>query len=126
MIQMESYLHVADNSGVKEVKCVKVYGGSKHYIASVGDVILVSVRSLTKSGRSLGKVKKGAKYKAVIVRTKYNIGREDGSYIKFDDNAAVLIDDSGSLIATEVSGVVAREIKKNYPKIASLAKDGVV
>lgn len=120
MIQTESRLKVADNSGAKEVLCIKVLGGSKRRYASVGDKIVVSVKSAMPSGG----IKKGAVSKAVVVRTKKEIRRKDGSYIRFDDNAAVLLNAGGELRGTRIFGPVARELrKKEYMKIVSLAPE---
>ena len=120
MIQAETILNVADNSGAKRLNCIKVLGGSRRRYASVGDVIVVSVReSLPNS-----KVKKGDVLKAVIVRTAKEIRREDGSYIKFDDNSAVLISQQNEPIGTRIFGPVARELRaKNFMKIISLAPE---
>ncbi len=120
MIQTESRLKVADNSGAKEVLCIKVLGGSKRRYASVGDKIVVSVKSAMPSGG----VKKGAVSKAVVVRTKKEIRRPDGSYIRFDDNAAVLLNAGGEMRGTRIFGPVARELReKSYMKIVSLAPE---
>ncbi len=118
MIQMQTNLTVADNSGAKYVRCIKVLGGSKHMIARVSDVIVVSITSVMPGS----KVKKGQVAKGVIVRTKSKIHRLDGSYIAFDDNALVLVGKDGEPIATRVSGPIAREVRhKGFLKIASLA-----
>ncbi|MBF0194298.1 MAG: 50S ribosomal protein L14 [Magnetococcales bacterium] len=120
MIQVESVVDVADNSGAKKVLCIKVLGGSKRRYARVGDVIAVSV----KSAIPRGKVKKGDIAKAVIVRTKKEITRDDGSYIRFDSNAAVLINPAGEPIGTRIFGPVTRELRsRNYMKIISLAPE---
>ena len=120
MVQTESRLKVADNSGAKEVLCIKVLGGSKRRYASVGDKIVVSVKSAMPSGG----VKKGQVSKAVVVRTKKEIRRADGSYIRFDDNAAVLLNAGGELRGTRIFGPVARELReKEYMKIVSLAPE---
>ena len=120
MIQTESRLKVADNSGAKEVLCIKVLGGSKRRYASVGDKIVVSVKSAMPSGG----IKKGAVSKAVVVRTKKEIRRKDGSYIRFDDYAAVLLNAGGELRGTRIFGPVARELReKEYMKIVSLAPE---
>ncbi|MBF0382622.1 MAG: 50S ribosomal protein L14 [Magnetococcales bacterium] len=120
MIQVESVVDVADNSGAKKVLCIKVLGGSKRRYARVGDVIAVSV----KSAIPRGKVKKGDIAKAVIVRTKKEITRDDGSYIRFDTNAAVLINPAGEPIGTRIFGPVTRELRsRNYMKIISLAPE---
>jgi large subunit ribosomal protein L14 len=120
MIQTESYLTVADNSGAKQLRCIKVLGGSKRKYASLGDIIVCSVReALPKS-----KVKKGDVVKAVIVRTTKEVGREDGSYIKFDGNAAVVINNQKEPVGTRIFGPVARELRaKRFMKIVSLAPE---
>ena len=120
MIQVESKLLVADNSGAKEVACIKVIGGSKRRYASVGDVIVVSVKDAIPHS----KVKKGDVMQAVIVRTTKEVRRVDGSYIKFDSNAAVLLTKQGEPVGTRIFGPVARELRaKNYMKIVSLAPE---
>lgn len=120
MIQMETTLMVADNSGAKTVKCIKVLGGSDYMIAGIGEIIVVSISTVIPGS----KVKKGSVAKGVIVRTKSKIVRSDGSFIKFDDNAVVLVDKDGEPIATRVFGPVAREVRqKNFLKIASLAPE---
>ena len=120
MIQMQTVLNVADNSGAKKVQCIKVLGGSKRKYASIGDVIVVSV----KEARPDSKVKKGEVKRAVVVRTKKEIQRADGSYIKFDENSAVLIDVKLEPIGTRIFGPVARELRgKNFMKIVSLAPE---
>jgi large subunit ribosomal protein L14 len=120
MIQTQSYLNVADNSGAKEVQCLKVLGGSKRRSASVGDVIVVSVKDAIPNS----KVKKGEVAKAVIVRTVQRIRRVDGSYIRFDDNSAVLINNQNEPIGTRIFGPVARELRaKQFVKIISLAPE---
>ncbi len=120
MIQVESALQVADNSGAKKVACIKVLGGSKRRYASVGDVIVVSV----KEALPHSKVKKGDVMKAVVVRTAKEIRRTDGSYIKFDTNAAVLLNKQGEPVGTRIFGPVARELRaRNYMKIVSLAPE---
>ena len=120
MIQVESSLEVADNSGAKEVACIKVLGGSKRRYASVGDVIIVSV----KDAMPHSKVKKGDVMSAVIVRTVKELRRPDGSYIKFDTNAAVLLTKQGEPVGTRIFGPVARELRaKNFMKIVSLAPE---
>ena len=120
MIQMQSKLDVADNSGAKLVQCIKVLGGSKRRTAGVGDIIVVSVKEAIPRGR----VKKGEVLKAVIVRTKKEVRRSDGSYIRFDDNACVLLDAAGEMRGTRVFGPVARELRdKNFMKIVSLAPE---
>lgn len=120
MIQMQSRLEVADNSGAKEVQCIKVLGGSAKVSATVGDVIVVSV----KEAIPRGKVQKGKVYRAVIVRTKKEIKRADGSTIKFDKNAAVLINKEGEPLGTRIFGPVVRELRaKKFMKIVSLAPE---
>jgi large subunit ribosomal protein L14 len=120
MIQTESRLDVADNSGAKEVLCIKVLGGSKRRYASVGDVIVVSI----KDAMPRGKVKKGDVHRAVIVRTKQSIKRADGSLISFDQNAAVLINKQGEPIGSRIFGPVTRELRSaGYMKIISLAPE---
>ncbi|MBF0156507.1 MAG: 50S ribosomal protein L14 [Magnetococcales bacterium] len=120
MIQVETILEVADNSGAKKVQCIKVLGGSKRRYARVGDVITVSV----KAAIPRGKVKKGEVAKAVVVRTRKAVSRGDGSYIRFDSNAAVLINNQGEPIGTRIFGPVTRELRgKNYMKIISLAPE---
>ncbi len=120
MIQVESSLEVADNSGAKRVACIKVLGGSKRRYASVGDIIKVSV----KDAMPHSKVKKGDVMEAVIVRTAKEIRRVDGTYIKFDTNAAVLLNKQGEPVGTRIFGPVARELRnKNFMKIVSLAPE---
>ena len=120
MIQQESILKVADNSGAKLVKCIKVMGGSKRRYASIGDIIVVSARDVIPNGP----IKKGAILKGVIVRIAREYRREDGSYIKFDDNAVVIIDANKNPKGTRVFGPVARELReKDYMKIVSLAPE---
>ena len=120
MIQQESLLKVADNSGAKIVKCIKVLGGSKRRYASIGDVIVVSVREALPNAS----IKKGQKLKGVIVRIKKDFKRPDGSWIKFDDNAIVIIDANNNPRGTRVFGPVARELRdKDYMKIISLAPE---
>ena len=120
MIQMESVLVVADNSGAKEVKCIKVLGGSNHMIAGIGDTIICSVASAIPGA----KVKKGDVVRAVIVRTKKEITRQDGSTNRFDENAAVLLNKDGSPVGTRVFGPVARELRnQGFTKILSLAPE---
>ena len=120
MIQMQSVLSVADNSGAKKVQCIKVVGGSKRKYAGIGDVIVVSVKDALPNS----KVKKGDVHQAVIVRTAKEIARNDGSYIRFDGNAAVLIDAQKNPIGTRIFGPVARELRaKSYVKIISLAPE---
>jgi large subunit ribosomal protein L14 len=120
MIQMQSHLDVADNSGARLVQCIKVLGGSKRKYASVGDIIVVSVKEAIPNG----KVKKGDVHKAVIVRTSKEIRRVDGSYIRFDNNSAVLIDNKGEPVGTRIFGPVARELRaRQYMKIVALAPE---
>ena len=120
MIQMTSVLDVADNSGAKKVYCIKVLGGSRRRYASVGDVIIVSVREAIPNS----KVKKGEVARAVIVRTKKEVARPDGSFIRFDGNSAVLINKENEPIGTRIFGPVARELRdRNYMKIVSLAPE---
>ena len=120
MIQTESVLDIADNSGAKKVLCIKVLGGSKRRFATVGDVIVVSVKEAIPNA----KVKKGSVMKAVIVRTAKELRRADGSYIRFDTNSAVLINNDGEPIGTRIFGPVARELRaKKYMKIVSLAPE---
>jgi len=120
MIQMQSRIDVADNSGAKEVQCIKVLGGSNHNIAALGDIIVVSVKSCIPNG----KVKKGEVHRALIVRTKKESKREDGSTIRFDRNAVVLVNKSEEPIGTRVFGPVARELRNlGYMRIVSLAPE---
>ena len=120
MIQMNSRLDVADNSGAKQVMCIKVLGGSKRKYASIGDIIVVSIKEAIPNA----KVKKGDVMKAVIVRTAKEVGRTDGSYIRFDTNSAVLIDNAREPIGTRIFGPVARELRaKRFMKIISLAPE---
>jgi large subunit ribosomal protein L14 len=120
MIQQESRLTVADNSGAKEVLCIRVLGGTRKQYASLGDKIICSVKNAIPSGN----IKKGTVAKAVIVRTKKEIRRADGSYIRFDDNAVVLLNNAGEMIGTRIFGPVARELReKQYMKIVSLAPE---
>jgi large subunit ribosomal protein L14 len=120
MVQKESRLNVADNSGAKEVLCINVLGGSGRRYASIGDVIVVTVKSAIPSGE----IKKGTVTKAVVVRTKKEIRRQDGSYIRFDDNACVLLKGDGEIRGTRIFGPVARELReKQYMKIVSLAPE---
>ncbi len=120
MIQMQSILDVADNSGAKKLFCIKVRGGSKKKYASIGDVIVASVKEAIPNS----KVKKGDVVKVVIVRTVKEIGRPDGSYIRFDDNSGVVINNQGEPIGTRIFGPVARELRaKKYMKIISLAPE---
>jgi large subunit ribosomal protein L14 len=120
MIQQESRLKVADNSGAKEVLCIKVLGGSKRRYASIGDTIVITVKDAIPSGN----IKKGTVAKAVVVRTKKEIRRPDGSYIRFDDNACVLLNPTGEMRGTRIFGPVSRELRdKQYMKIVSLAPE---
>lgn len=120
MIQTETKLRVADNSGAKVVSCIKVLGGSKRRYATVGDVIVVSVKEAVPNS----KVKKGDVVRAVVVRTAKEISRPDGSYIKFDENSAVIITDQKEPVGTRIFGPVARELRaKNFMKIISLAPE---
>lgn len=120
MIQQQTRLDIADNTGAKKIMCIKVLGGSKRRYAYVGDVIVASVKESTPDGS----VKKGEKVRAVIVRTRRNIKREDGSYLKFDDNAAVIVDPQNNPSGTRIFGPVARELReRNFMKIVSLAAE---
>ena len=120
MVQQESRLKVADNSGAKEVLVIRVLGGSGKRYASIGDKIVVSVKAATPNGG----VKKGSVSKAVVVRTKKEIRRPDGSYIRFDDNAAVMLNEAGEMRGTRIFGPVARELRDNqFMKIVSLAPE---
>ena len=119
MIQQESRLSVADNSGAKEVLCIRVLGGTRKKYASIGDKVVVTVKSAIPSGE----VKKGTVSKAVVVRTKKEIRRQDGSYIRFDDNAVVLLNNLDELRGTRIFGPVARELRESYLKIVSLAPE---
>ena len=120
MIQTESRLSVADNSGAKEVLCIRVLGGTRRRYASVGDKIVVAIKSAMPNGA----VKKGSVAKAVVVRTKKEIRRQDGSYIRFDDNACVILNQAGEMRGTRIFGPVARELREsNYMKIVSLAPE---
>ena len=120
MVQMESYLKVADNTGAKEIKCIRVLGGSKRKFGNIGDVIVASVRKANPGGT----VKKGDVVKAVIVRTKRGVRREDGSYVRFDENAAVIIKEDKNPRGTRIFGPVARELReKDFMKILSLAPE---
>ena len=120
MIQMQSRMNVADNSGAKEVMCIKVIGGSKKRYASIGDIVIVSIKEALPNA----KVKKGDVAKAVVVRTVHKLRRADGSYIRFDDNSAVLINASKEPIGTRIFGPVARELRaKQFVKIVSLAPE---
>ena len=120
MIQVETVLEVADNSGAKRVRCIKVLGGSKRKYASIGDIIVVSIKAASPNS----KVKKGQLARAVIVRTKKEIRRKDGSYIRFDENSAVLINQENEPLGTRIFGPVARELRaKRFMKIVSLAPE---
>jgi len=119
MIQQESRLSVADNSGAKEVLCIRVLGGTGKRYASIGDKIVVSVKSAIPSGE----IKKGTVSKAVVVRTKKEVRRVDGSYIRFDDNAVVLLNNLDEMRGTRIFGPVARELRDKYMKIVSLAPE---
>ena len=120
MIQVQTELQVADNTGAKRVECIKVLGGSKRRYAGVGDLIVVSV----KDALPRGKVKKGSVHRAVVVRVKKGIHRNDGSKVKFDNNAAVLVDDKGEPVGTRIFGPVTRELRtKRQMKIISLAPE---
>ena len=122
MIQMQTRLEVADNSGARKVACIKVLGGSKRRYASLGDVIVVSVKEAIPDA----KAKKGDVYRAVVVRTRKNVPRPDGSYVRFDENAAVLLSPQGDPIGTRIFGPVARELRmKKFMKIISLAPEVV-
>lgn len=120
MVQQESRLAVADNSGAKEVLCIRVLGGTKKRYASIGDQIVVTIKNAMPSGN----IKKGAVSRAVVVRTRKEVRRNDGSYIRFDDNAVVLLNQGGEMIGTRIFGPVARELReKQYMKIVSLAPE---
>ena len=120
MIQMMSYLNVADNSGAKRVQCIKVLGGSKRRSASVGDTVVVAVKVALPGGA----IRKGTMTRAVVVRTKKELKRNDGTYIRFDDNACVLVDTAGNPAGKRVFGPVARELReRDYMKIVSLAPE---
>ena len=120
MVQMESYLKVADNTGAKEIHCIRVLGGSKRKFGNIGDVIVASVRKATPGGT----VKKGEGVKAVIVRSKRGVRREDGTYVRFDENAAVIIKEDKNPKGTRIFGPVARELReKDFMKILSLAPE---
>ncbi len=120
MIQQESYLKVADNTGAKEIKTIRVLGGSKRKFGNIGDVVVASVRKAQPGGT----VKKGEVVKAVIVRTAFGVRRPDGSYVRFDENAAVLIKDDKNPRGTRIFGPVARELRdRDYMKILSLAPE---
>ena len=120
MVQMQSYLKVADNTGAKEIMCIRVLGGSRKRYAGIGDVIVASVKKAAPNGT----VKKGEVVKAVVVRSKHGLRREDGSYIRFDENAAVLIRDDKNPKGTRIFGPVPRELRDmGYAKIISLAPE---
>ena len=120
MIQMQTYLKVADNTGAKELMCIRVLGGSRRRYANIGDVVVASVKKAAPGGQ----VKKGDVVKAVIVRTAFGVRREDGTYIRFDENAAVIIRDDKNPRGTRIFGPVARELRdKDYLKILSLAPE---
>lgn len=119
MIQTETRLTVADNSGAKEVLCMRILGGTRKRYATLGDTIVVAVKSTIPSSD----VKKGSVSKAIVVRTKKEVRRQDGSYIRFDDNACVLLNNTGELRGTRIFGPVARELRDNYMKIVSLAPE---
>jgi large subunit ribosomal protein L14 len=119
MIQQESRLTVADNSGAKEVLCIRVLGGTGKRYASVGDQIVVTVKSALPSGE----VKKGTVSRAVVVRTKKEVRRPDGSYIRFDNNAVVLLNQAGEIRGTRIFGPIPRELREKYMKIISLAPE---
>ena len=120
MIQQETFLKVADNTGAKEIKCIRVLGGSKRKFGNIGDVIVASVRKAAPGGT----VKKGEVVKAVIVRTKRGVRREDGSYVRFDENAAVIIKEDRNPKGTRIFGPVARELReKDFMKLLSLAPE---
>ena len=120
MIQAESYLKVADNTGAKEIKCIRVLGGSVHKYGGIGDIVIASVRKAAPGGQ----VKKGDVVKAVIVRTSKSVRRADGTYVRFDDNAAVIIKEDRNPTGTRIFGPVARELRdKNFMKILSLAPE---
>ena len=120
MVQMQTYLKVADNTGAKEIMCIRVLGGTRRRYANIGDVIVASV----KKAQPGGTVKKGDVVKAVIVRSKKGMRRDDGSYIRFDENAAVIIGNDKNPVGTRIFGPVARELRdKDYLKIASLAPE---
>ena len=122
MLQQESYLKVADNTGAKEIKCIRVLGGSKRKYGNIGDVIVASVRKAAPNGT----VKKGEVVKAVIVRSKKGVRRNDGTYVRFDENAAVLIKEDKNPRGTRIFGPVARELRdKEYMKILSLAPETI-
>ena len=120
MIQQESRMKVCDNSGAKEALCIRVLGGTKRRYASIGDKIVVTVKNATPNGN----VKKGTVSKAVVVRTRKEVRRQDGSYIRFDDNACVLLNETGELKGTRIFGPVARELRESgYMRIISMAPE---
>ena len=119
MIQQETRLNVADNSGAKEVRCIRVLGGTGKRYATVGDIIVVAVKSVIPSSDT----KKGSVSKAVVVRTKKEVRRQDGSYIRFDDNACVLLNGAGEMRGSRIFGPVARELRATNMKIVSLAPE---
>ena len=119
MIQCETYLKVADNTGAKEIKCIRVLGGAKRKYGNIGDIIVASVRKAAPGGQ----VKKGEVVKAVIVRSAKGVRREDGTYVRFDDNAVVLLNNQGEMRGTRIFGPVARELRDQYMKIISLAPE---
>ena len=120
MVQMQTYLKVADNTGAKELMCIRVLGGSRKRYANIGDIVVASVKKAAPGGS----VKKGDVVKAVIVRSKHGVRRADGSYIRFDDNAAVIINDQKQPRGTRIFGPVARELReRDYMKIVSLAPE---
>lgn len=120
MIQVQTKLDVADNSGAKQVECVKVLGGSRRRYASIGDEIIVAVQEALPNSQ----VKQGDVHRAVVVRTRKEVPRDDGTYVRFDDNAAVLVDDEGQPVGTRIFGPVARELRSsNYMRIISLAAE---
>ncbi len=122
MIQMETRLNVADNTGAKEVACIKVLGGSKHRYANIGDIIVCSIKKAMPGGT----VKEGEVVRAVVVRSRRGVRRDDGSYVRFDTNACVLIDNERNPRGTRIFGAVARELRqKNFMKIVSLAAEVV-
>jgi len=120
MIQVQTYLNVADNTGAKKVQCIRVLGGSNRKYASLGDQIVITVKEAAPNATA----KKGEVYRAVVVRTKKEVRRPDGTYIKFDDNAVVLLNKQGEPLGTRILGPVAREVRlKGFTKIASLAPE---
>ena len=129
MIQVQTELFVADNTGAKKIECIKVLGGSKRRYASIGDTIVIAVKEAIPKGKvkkeiTKGKVKKGSVHKAVVVRVKKGIHRDDGSKVRFDNNAAVLVDDKGEPVGTRIFGPVTRELRnRGQMKIISLAPE---